>query len=138
MRKATIALVGLAVVGVLLYFSGGLIEGFVSGIEGHPGLPSCESSRSQSDAKKIFENGPAAKTYGIANLSVDDARKVLRLHQAEIARFVHAQMQKHFWQDTDVDYEIVVTRGLPCGSAVAIPSPALIKTWLTQLTESVG
>lgn len=44
-------------------------------------------------------------------LSADDARKVLRLHQREIARFVHAQMQKHFWQDTDVDYEIVVTRG---------------------------
>jgi hypothetical protein len=43
MRKATIALVVLAVVGVLLYyFSGGLIEGFVSGLEGHPGLPSCE------------------------------------------------------------------------------------------------
>jgi type III restriction enzyme len=44
-------------------------------------------------------------------LSPDDARKVLRLHQREIARFVHAQMQKHFWQDTDVDYEVVVTRG---------------------------
>jgi type III restriction enzyme len=44
-------------------------------------------------------------------LSADDARKVLRLHQREIARFVHAQMQKHFWQDMDVDYEVVVTRG---------------------------
>ena len=44
-------------------------------------------------------------------LSADDARKVLRLHQREIARFVHAQMQKHFWQDTDVNYEVVVTRG---------------------------
>jgi type III restriction enzyme len=46
-----------------------------------------------------------------SHLSADDARKVLRLHQREIARFVHAQMQKHFWQDTDVDYEVVVTRG---------------------------
>lgn len=44
-------------------------------------------------------------------LSADDARKVLRLHQKEIARFVHAQMQKHFWQDSDVEYEVVVTRG---------------------------
>jgi type III restriction enzyme len=44
-------------------------------------------------------------------LSADDARKVLRLHQREIARFAHAQMQKHFWQDTDVEYEVVVTRG---------------------------
>ncbi len=44
-------------------------------------------------------------------LSADDARKVLRLHQREIARFVHAQMQQHFWQDTAVDYDVVVTRG---------------------------
>lgn len=38
-------------------------------------------------------------------------RKILRLHQKEIARFVHAQMQTHFWQDTAVEYEVVVTRG---------------------------
>ena len=29
----------------------------------------------------------------------------------ESAIVVHAQMQKHFWQDTDVDYEVVVKRG---------------------------
>lgn len=44
-------------------------------------------------------------------LSTDDARKVLRLHQREIARFVHAQMQKHFWQDAGIGYEVVITRG---------------------------
>jgi len=44
-------------------------------------------------------------------LSADDARRVLRLHQREIARFVHAQMQKHFWQDPKVEYDVVVTRG---------------------------
>jgi type III restriction enzyme len=44
-------------------------------------------------------------------LSVDDARKVLRLYQREISRFVHAQMQKHSWQDDDVEYDVVVTRG---------------------------
>jgi type III restriction enzyme len=44
-------------------------------------------------------------------LSADDARKVLRLHQREIARFVHAQMQNHVWQDNDVEHEVVVTRG---------------------------
>lgn len=41
----------------------------------------------------------------------DGVRKILRLHRQEIARFVHAQMQSHFWQDTEVEYEIVVTRG---------------------------
>lgn len=46
-----------------------------------------------------------------AYLSADDVRKVLRLHQREIAHFVHAQMQEHFWQDKGVDYDVVVTRG---------------------------
>ena len=44
-------------------------------------------------------------------LPAADARKVLRLHQREIAQFVHAQMQQHFWQETDVEYDVVVTRG---------------------------
>lgn len=44
-------------------------------------------------------------------LSEDDARRVLRLYQRDIARFVHAQMQDHFWQDPTVEYDVVVTRG---------------------------
>lgn len=44
-------------------------------------------------------------------LSEEDARRVLRLHQKEIARFVHVQMQQHFWQDAPVDYDVVITRG---------------------------
>jgi hypothetical protein len=32
------------------------------------------------------------------------ARKALRLHQKEISGFVHAQMQKHFWQDRIENY----------------------------------
>ena len=34
----------------------------------------------------------------------------MRLHQKEIARFVHAQMQNHFWQDAEVEYDVVITR----------------------------
>ena len=44
-------------------------------------------------------------------LSEDEARKVLRLHQKEIASFVHVQMQEHFWHDTQVAYDVVITRG---------------------------
>jgi type III restriction enzyme len=44
-------------------------------------------------------------------LSEGDVRKVLRLHRNEIARFVHVQMQQHFWQDTQIDYDVVITRG---------------------------
>jgi hypothetical protein len=38
-------------------------------------------------------------------------RKVLWLYQKEIAGFVYAQMQAHFWQDTQLGYEVVITRG---------------------------
>ena len=43
-------------------------------------------------------------------LPEDDARKVLRLHQKEIGRFIHAQMQHHYWEEA-VDYEVKVSRG---------------------------
>src|SRR5208282_6378483 len=31
-------------------------------------------------------------------LSAEATKKVLRYHQTEIARFIHAQMQEHFWE----------------------------------------
>jgi type III restriction enzyme len=43
-------------------------------------------------------------------LSEEDARKVLRCYQRDIARFVHAQMQDHYWEE-EVDYEVVVSKG---------------------------
>jgi type III restriction enzyme len=43
-------------------------------------------------------------------LSEDDAGKVLRYHQREIARFVHAQMQEHYWEEAS-GYEVKVTKG---------------------------
>ena len=46
------------------------------------------------------------KTY----LSEDDARKVLRCYQRDIAKFVHAQMQAHYWEDV-AGYEVKVSKG---------------------------
>jgi len=43
-------------------------------------------------------------------LSEDDARRTLRMHQREIARYIHAQMQEHFWEEA-VDYEVVISKG---------------------------
>lgn len=43
-------------------------------------------------------------------LSEDETSKVMRLHQKEIGRFVHAQMQHHYWEEA-VDYEVKVSRG---------------------------
>ncbi|MGH9429048.1 MAG: DUF1016 N-terminal domain-containing protein [Terriglobia bacterium] len=43
-------------------------------------------------------------------LSEDDMRRVLRLHQRDIARFIHAQMQNHYWEEA-VDYEVKISKG---------------------------
>ena len=37
--------------------------------------------------------------------------KVLRRHQREIAKFIHAQMQEHYWEDDSVQYEVVISKG---------------------------
>ncbi len=43
-------------------------------------------------------------------LSEDEARKVLRCYQRDIAKFIHVQMQDHSWEE-EVDYEVVVSKG---------------------------
>ena len=43
-------------------------------------------------------------------LSEDDARKVLRCYQRDIARFIHAQMQEHYWEDA-AGYEVKISKG---------------------------
>lgn len=43
-------------------------------------------------------------------LSEDETSRVLRCYQRDIARFVHAQMQEHYWEDV-TGYEVKVTRG---------------------------
>jgi type III restriction enzyme len=43
-------------------------------------------------------------------LSEEDTRKVLRCYQRDIARFIHAQMQEHYWEDA-VGYEVKVSKG---------------------------
>jgi type III restriction enzyme len=43
-------------------------------------------------------------------LSEEDIRKVLRLHQKEIARFIHSQMQSRYWEEA-VDYEVKISKG---------------------------
>jgi type III restriction enzyme len=43
-------------------------------------------------------------------LSEDDTRKVLRCYQRDIARFIHVQMQAHYWEDV-VGYEVKISKG---------------------------
>jgi len=44
-------------------------------------------------------------------LSEDDTRKVLRCYQRDIARFIHAQMQEHYWEEA-VGYEVRISKGV--------------------------
>ena len=46
------------------------------------------------------------KTY----LSEEDTRKVLRCYQRDIARFIHAQMQAHYWEDV-AGYDVIISKG---------------------------
>jgi len=43
-------------------------------------------------------------------LKEEEVRRVLQMYQPQIADFVHAQMQVHYWEDA-VDYDVQVTRG---------------------------
>lgn len=43
-------------------------------------------------------------------LSEEDTRKVLRYYQRDIAKFIHAQMQDHYWEEA-VGYEVKVSKG---------------------------
>ncbi len=61
-------------------------------------------------------------------LSEEDTRKVLRLHQREIVRFIHAQMQQHYWEEA-AGYEVVVSKGFgelkPSAYTASVSAPAL-------------
>ncbi|MBZ0071949.1 MAG: DEAD/DEAH box helicase family protein [Gammaproteobacteria bacterium] len=43
-------------------------------------------------------------------LSDEDTRKVLRCFQRDIARFIHVQMQEHYWEEA-AGYEVKVSKG---------------------------
>jgi type III restriction enzyme len=45
------------------------------------------------------------------NLSEENARKVLQYHQKQISRFIHAQMQDHYWEKA-AGYEIKISKGV--------------------------
>jgi hypothetical protein len=72
-RKLIIALIGLAILWSVLYFSG-FTEAFMYGFEGHAGLPSCDSSHGRSDAKSVLENAPFAKTLHINIVAITEAK----------------------------------------------------------------
>jgi type III restriction enzyme len=61
-------------------------------------------------ADLLYDLGTQAVKHFRSYLSEDDTAKVLQIHQRDIARFVHAQMQEHYWEDA-VGYEVKVSKG---------------------------
>lgn len=72
------------------------------------------------DFDDVSYDNHADLLYGLAKqvvqhlrsyLSDDDVQKVLRCYQREIARFVHVQMQAHYWEQAEGGYEVKVSKG---------------------------
>jgi type III restriction enzyme len=61
-------------------------------------------------ADMLYDLAGQAVRHFLGYLSREDTRKVLRLNQREIARFIHAQMLDHFWEET-VEYEMQIKKG---------------------------
>jgi type III restriction enzyme len=62
-------------------------------------------------ADMLYELAGQVVRHLLTYLSGEDAGQVLSLHQREIARAVHAQMQDHFWRDDTVEYHHEVRQG---------------------------
>jgi type III restriction enzyme len=62
-------------------------------------------------ADLLYELAGQVVRHVLSYLSEQEASQVLTLHQREIARAVHAQMQDHFWKDEAVEYHHEVRQG---------------------------
>ena len=62
-------------------------------------------------ADLLYDLARQVTRHLLTYLSEKDAGQVLALHQREIARAVHAQMQDHFWKDDAVEYHHEVRQG---------------------------
>lgn len=71
------------------------------------------------DFDDICYDDHADLLYGLATqtvqhfrtyLSEEETRKVLRCYQRDIARFIHVQMQEHYWEETS-GFEVKVSKG---------------------------
>lgn len=62
------------------------------------------------NADLLYELAAQVIQHMHSYLSEEQIGKVLRFHQREIARFVHAQMLEHYWEESS-GYDVVVSSG---------------------------
>jgi len=75
-RLIAIAGGALVLAAICIWLGIGLVYGFITGWQGHPGLPSCESSHGQADAKRAMENSPFAKNLSLTIITMTDPKSV--------------------------------------------------------------
>jgi len=62
-------------------------------------------------ADLLYDLAGQTVRHFLTYLSDEDTKKVLRFHQRKIADFVHVQMQRHYWEDEGVEYEVKINKG---------------------------
>jgi type III restriction enzyme len=61
-------------------------------------------------ADLLYELAGQAVKHFLSYLSEEETKKVLRFHQRDITRFIHAQMQQHYWEETG-GHEVRISKG---------------------------
>jgi type III restriction enzyme len=74
------------------------------------GLVDFDDVSYDSHADLLYELAGQAVKHFLNYLSENETRKVLRFHQRDIAKFIHAQMQEHYWEETG-DLEVRISKG---------------------------
>jgi type III restriction enzyme len=62
------------------------------------------------NADLLYELAGHAVNHFLGYLSEEETRRVLQFHQRDIAQFIHAQMQKHYWEETG-GHEVRISKG---------------------------
>ncbi len=79
-------------------------------------------------ADLLYDLAGQVVSHFLGYLKEEDAKKVLRIHQREIARAIHAQMQKHYWEKA-AGYEVVIGGGFselkPCAFTIRAGQPPM-------------
>ena len=75
------------------------------------GLVDFDDIAYEQHADLLYDLATQTVTHFQTYLKEDEVPKVLWRHQKEIAKFIHAQMQDHYWEDEDIEYEVVISKG---------------------------
>ena len=92
------------------------------------GLVDFDDISYDSHADLLYELAGQTVSHFRAYLSEDDTRKVLRCYQRDIAKFIHTQMQAHYWEEAE-GVEVRISKGFtdlkPSAYSAAAGQPLL-------------